>query len=594
MTDRRIAEVNYDGITENFIEFLKGQDTLKDFDFEASGIRQIISLLSYHLHYQNFYANASFKERFLDSAVLRSSVVANAKRFGYTPRSIRASSAIVDVRLENGSNIYNNVLQLPKGSRFKGTTRDRKNVFDFVTTEDYTTLADDVDVTFENVELVQGNYSSFDFRINSFDQSQRLELPTRDIDTRYLEIYVQEGSDVSRLEQYTLANDTLSSPNDRVYWLEEGPSGRFRIFFGDDLVGKSVGHGKIVRALYIKTQGVDANNVSEFTYTSSNTTFSEFLTSTFSSINVSTLSKSQGGDYPEGIESIRFRAPRYKASGGNATRLVDYEEKILENFSEVLAVRTWDASSMPNPAGEVGKIFISAVPRNGEFFTKARKIDILNELQRSTAGAGKCFEFVDPCYIYPKIYVTLRLDDKAIEGLGVVKEKVIRDLLKLNRTDIQAFQTRLNRSDIICTARDASDAIVSALVDVKLQVRLRPFYTKTVPYHGNINNPVLPGTFKSTEFSRGEGDYYITDNGAGKLILNDVAGGPTEEVGTIDYENGVFDIVPLNIDAGTFHFEAGTPNKDITTTHENILRLERNCIFVTAEDDLLLGGKYTE
>lgn len=82
-----IQALEFDQIKTNLKEYLRGQDKFKDYDFEGSALSIILDLLSYNTHYQAFYANMAANESFLDSAVLRESVVSLAKHLNYTPRS---------------------------------------------------------------------------------------------------------------------------------------------------------------------------------------------------------------------------------------------------------------------------------------------------------------------------------------------------------------------------------------------------------------------------------------------------------------------------------------------------------------------------
>ena len=94
----RITELDFDQIKNNLKTYLKGQTEFKDYDFEGAGLNMLLDVLAYNTHYQSFYANMVSNEMFLDSAVLRDSVVSLAKHLGYTPRSTRAATATVNVK----------------------------------------------------------------------------------------------------------------------------------------------------------------------------------------------------------------------------------------------------------------------------------------------------------------------------------------------------------------------------------------------------------------------------------------------------------------------------------------------------------------
>ena len=96
-----ITDLDFDSISANLKEYLKGQTTLKDYDFEGSNISLLIDLLAYSSHVSAFNANMVASEMFLDTAQIRKNVVSRAKEIGYTPTSATASKATLDVQVNS-------------------------------------------------------------------------------------------------------------------------------------------------------------------------------------------------------------------------------------------------------------------------------------------------------------------------------------------------------------------------------------------------------------------------------------------------------------------------------------------------------------
>lgn len=578
MTDLRIAEVNYDAVTENFVEFLRGQEEFKDVDFEASAIRRLISILAYDMHYKSYYANASFKENFIDSAVLRSSIVSNAKRYGYTPRSVSAPKALVDVKLQNGSTIINNFVELPKGSRFKGKLKDRTGSFDFVTTQSYSIFSDKFDLVFNDVELVQGSYVSLDYRADRYSGDTVFEIPYDDVDTDFLEVYVQIGSDDSTFVEYTKANNLLTGPDDEVYWLEEGVNGRYQIHFGDGVIGKSIEHGNIVRMNFIRTSGIDANNVSEFTFSNSSTQFNNYLSSVFSSVSITTLSRSQGGADRESNEEIKFRAAKYRGNGANALRLDDYRFRIRQEYPEISSVRVWDANSLDDPTGSVGKIFISAVPTNGKFFTQTKKNSILSGIENNIAGSLRCFEFVDPSYIKPIFNVDVELKEGRRKVNSNLVRRYIRDaILSYTNTNLTGFDTKIEYSDVIVAVQNSDKSIDNIILNITLSRSVDVDTTVTSLFDVEFDNSFAPNSLTSTKFVSQGASSSFTDDGQGNLIFNG------NIVGRVDYTKGKIISDPFQIDNVTnsrVDFFVNTNNRNLSTKSSNIFLVEESQIVI--------------
>ena len=73
-----VAELDFTQIKENLIGFLKNQEEFVGYNFRGSSFDVLLDVLAYNTHYNSYYANMIANEMFLDSAVLRNSVVARA------------------------------------------------------------------------------------------------------------------------------------------------------------------------------------------------------------------------------------------------------------------------------------------------------------------------------------------------------------------------------------------------------------------------------------------------------------------------------------------------------------------------------------
>ena len=135
----RITELDFDQIKNNLKTYLKGQTEFKDYDFEGAGLNMLLDVLAYNTHYQSFYANMVSNEMFLDSAVLRDSVVSLAKHLGYTPRSTRAATATVNVKT---SGVATNPGTLEEGAVFTSTKDNVTYYFTSTNNVKYTDAGD--------------------------------------------------------------------------------------------------------------------------------------------------------------------------------------------------------------------------------------------------------------------------------------------------------------------------------------------------------------------------------------------------------------------------------------------------------------------
>ena len=96
-----ITDLDFENISSNLKQYLRGQSTLKDYNFEGSNLNLIIDLLAYSSHVSAFNANMVASELFLDAAQIRKNIVSRAKEIGYTPTSATASMAKIDLQVNN-------------------------------------------------------------------------------------------------------------------------------------------------------------------------------------------------------------------------------------------------------------------------------------------------------------------------------------------------------------------------------------------------------------------------------------------------------------------------------------------------------------
>ena len=129
-----VTDLDFDDISSNLKNFLKGQDKLKDYNFEGSTLSMLIDLMSYSAHIGAVNTNIAASELFLDSAQMRKNVVSRAKDLGFTPASETSAKATLDMTIENavqadGSSPTTSQMTLPKGSRFQSNYDGTNYVF---------------------------------------------------------------------------------------------------------------------------------------------------------------------------------------------------------------------------------------------------------------------------------------------------------------------------------------------------------------------------------------------------------------------------------------------------------------------------------
>ena len=358
-----VNELDFDRIKTNITTFLNNQSTFTDYDFESSGLSVILDILSYFTHYQGIYNNLVANELFLDSAVKRSSLVSHAKSLGYTPRSVSAAVAVVNI-----SNFDTETGVLRRGSRFTGRVGNVN--YTFVPIRDYN-LSETGDA--ENVELYQGDVRSVSFVAPSGDSSIRFRIPDAAVDTKTIKVQVFDSptnpngiSDVWAEG----SNYTQIGPNTNVYFLQEDFDESFSISFGDGVVGKKLSAGNVITISYLVTKGAEANGLGK----SDSSTSRSFVSNVSASSTVSVVNYAAGGGDKETISSIRFNAPKAYAAQNRAITTNDYEALIANNFGGFRSVYAFGGEDAEPP--QFGRVIVVLNPNVGSVIPTSLKTSI--------------------------------------------------------------------------------------------------------------------------------------------------------------------------------------------------------------------------
>lgn len=213
----RVTELDFAEIKANLKTYLSSQDSFQDYNFEGSAMNTLLDVLSYNTHYNAVYANMVSNEMFLDSAVKRDSVVSLAKHLGYTPSTSQASSARINVTINNpvGSPAQ---LTMSKGTVFRSRVSDVN--YQFVTTSDVTIVPTEGVYTFTNIDIKEGTLLQLLYTKNASNTTQRFLIPEENFDSTTLSVRVQNSLNDLTVTTFTKAENILDiQSTSNVYFL---------------------------------------------------------------------------------------------------------------------------------------------------------------------------------------------------------------------------------------------------------------------------------------------------------------------------------------------------------------------------------------
>ena len=324
----KVAELDFDKIKTNLKAFLKSQSEFSDYNFEGSGMSVLLDVLAYNTHYLGYYMNMMSNEMFLDTALMRQSVVSHAKLLGYTPRSRTASKATVNVSFDIVQSDANSVLTIPRFSRFVSAEMDGASYI-FVNPEQTTVSKNSAGGFFiSNLEIKEGQPQGYTFTYDSQTNTKQIfELPDEGIDTSTLKVQIQVSNQNATKTTFTLAQDSTEvAATSNVFYLEENKNGKYQIYFGDDIIGKKLEDGNIVIVTYLVASGTAANGIKSFKFID---TVPGYTSNTYMVV------ESISGKFEEDIEEIAKKFDREEEEEGSegGEEEVPTEEPVSEPTS---------------------------------------------------------------------------------------------------------------------------------------------------------------------------------------------------------------------------------------------------------------------
>lgn len=492
----RVTELDFDQIKKNLKDYLKAQSEFTDYDFEGSGLSVLIDLLAYNTHYNAFYINMAINEMFLDSAVKRESLVSIAKLLNYTPRSARAAQAIVNLTV-NGVTGSPSSLTLPRYTAFSSTVGETG--FTFYNTEPITIVPISGVYSYSDIQIYEGTYV-----VNRFDvgadagPAVKYEIPNADIDTTTLRVTVQSTAISTVSQTYTLfAGDiTKVAADTAVYFLEQNTKGFYQIYFGDGVLGKRLFTGNRITVEYLVTNGTAANTSEKITQTFDLT--GSLTGGTYTDVTVATVENSGAGQDPETTDEIRFNAPKTAASQNRLVTKYDYESFLKREFNYIDAISVWGGEENDPP--QYGKVFISMVPKTGQFITTSKKKSITDTIaeRRSLALTPV---FVDPDIIYVNVSSTVKFNPNITnETASDISIAAVNAINTYFQNNVGSFGQYFSESKLLAAIDNTRQSILSNLTKVTLQKRLVPTLGISTSQRFTISNIIEEHTVTSTRF----------------------------------------------------------------------------------------------
>ena len=500
-TTIRSTALDFNNIKNNLKTFLANQDDFKDYNFEASGLSNILDVLAYNTHMNALIANFALNESFLGTAQLRSSMVSLAEGIGYIPDTTTAAQAKLRISFNTSTTPRDTIIALPSFSNFSTSVNNVGYLFQtieaFYATDDGTGFYEFKTASGSNqIPIYEGTLKTKTFLVGEYADNPVYIIPDNNIDAETAVVKVYQTSTSTAAAVYNnILNATSISAQSTVYILKEAPNGFFELSFGDgQTFGIAPSAGNRIEVQYLSTNGAGANRASLFTAT--NQLNSGGVSSPLS---IYTYTNSVGGGAKESIESIRKNAPFQYATQNRMVTAVDYSSLILRNFStSIKDIVSWGGEDSLNP--EFGAVYVSILFDNDitDSTKNSIKLDIL-DLAAQLSVVSFNLRFADPVATYIELDTYFQYNPKLSDlTLNAIQDNVKSKINSYFDINTGGFKQSFRRSNMLSGIDDVSVAVLSSRAEVRMQQR----FTPTTPNLISIINQLALGNITESQINK--------------------------------------------------------------------------------------------
>lgn len=561
-----VSALEFEQLKSSIKTFIKTKTDFKDYDFEGSNLSMLVDILAYNTLYTSYNVNMAANELNLDTAVLRDNVVSIAKRLGYNPSSYTSSRVVVDITVNSVQN-YDSVKILP--GPILASSANGQN-FTFILRD---TLELDVrgksEVVFTDLELLEGSDFSITYTVDTTNEHQRFFIPNSFVDAETIRAFIISDITTNIEEEYERKTTIVDVTTDsKIFFVEEVQDQKYEVIFGDDVLGRKLQDGEVIRLQYVVSSGAQSNNIKIFDFIGSIVGKANNIENLIgiSNINYDITSEfSDGGSEFESIRSIKYAAPRYYASQERAVTSTDYASIVRQIYSNTDLVNVIGGESLNPP--RFGEVYIAIKPTVGEKASSGEKQRIIRELKKYQVGSITT-KIIDADILDIKIKIVLVYDQtKTRKTISELISLVNSEILKyINQPEFNSFGGLYSNSELICRIKDLDNSIkfvkifpylqksvdlfpgIDTKYDVDFFTKLKTntksdFYALSEPFCATgYTTPVFLGAYGNCDYT-GDLNLYST---SGNLLK--------PQVGKIDPNTGkiTFDInacqdTPINI-----------------------------------------------
>lgn len=541
---QNITNRDYDGFIQGLILAAKTDPTFKDYNFDGSGLRSIMRMLSLAGNQQAFSDNMMFNELSIKHGEMRENVGALASFLSYTPMSAKGATINVDITVTVPLGYSNppSTLTLEPDNTFVGS----KDGISYQFSPTQTMSSDLVGRVYEfkGVVLTQGRwvYNSFPASAMGPNTVESYVLPNKDIDITTLSVQVQASDTSSTYDEYTRYRRVYQlEPDAKVYFLELNKDNLYTLEFGDNKVAKQVVAPNIILTKALLTKGAGGNDI--------NTILPTSPIGQFSNVTMKINSRSANGADAEDIRSISRNAPLAFGTDGVAVTASDYPS-VLKELYPTAKITSWGGEE--NIPIMQGYTVLAVKPVGNTALTTAEKTAAVDYL--STRNVGSIFPvIVDADIYYINVETTIHwYPTKTTLASDAIVSLVTKDIQAYSTNGLENFKAEFDPkliSDSVRAHTMVKRDVTSVSYEKHQNIPANSDFTNNVDFHKRLSK----GSLDIQGFQYKNVDARI-DDVDGVLKLYTITTGVSTfigDVGVIDYNTGMLSFQKFNTGMAT-------------------------------------------
>lgn len=590
-----LSSLSFSGIRQNLRDFIASKAEFSDYDFNDSALGTLLDLMAYNTYYNSYYVNQASIESFLDSAQIYDNVVSRAKLIGYTPTSERGATANVRIQFTTAvATPEKPTLTISKNTKFTSSINGVSYIF--VTPKSYTIAANSINRFEADIDLVEGIPLTHRFVYTT--ANTQFVLPNSKVDTRSISVEVNSSGDTA---VYTPVDDILTvNSSSQIFYLDADREDKYKISFGDDVLGKRPPLNSLVSISYRVCNGTLGNGANTFTPSGSVAGETNFL--------LACNQRATAGADRETVASIKFRAPKAYETQNRAVVAEDYRRIILRDNADIQSVSVWGGEENDPPI--YGKVYAALKPFTGTLISSPRKEEITRGIRKYSLFP---LEILDPTYLYIVPTISVTYDSRLTTRTATqIADLIAQRVIQFETTQFNQFGSTFRYSKFLQHLDSSEASIVGTTAVINLSKRFRPSTTTKGTYsfqystpleflgqtsalslvRGGSNRHPGWGFVTSTPFIYQGYTSFLEDNGFGTLRIYypDTTSGRLGRIytnysaGTVDYDTGQLileSFLPTSITGAEMKINVKPRVPDVTPAKNQLLLFADTTISVT-------------